>query len=33
MQSQGLSAVEFDMALKGFENERFELWRVSSKHE
>ena len=33
MQSQELSAVEFDMALKGFENERFELWRVSSKHE
>ncbi len=33
MQSQGLSAVEFDMALKGFEDERFELWRVSSKHE
>ena len=31
MQSQGLSAVEFDMALKGFEDERFELWRVSSK--
>ena len=33
MQSLGLSAVELDMALKGFENERFELWRVSSKHE
>ncbi|HEU4435798.1 MAG TPA: adenylate/guanylate cyclase domain-containing protein, partial [Pyrinomonadaceae bacterium] len=33
IESQGLSAVEFDMALKGFENERFELWRVSSKHE
>jgi class 3 adenylate cyclase len=33
MQSRGLSAVEFDMALKGFEDERFELWRVSSKHE
>jgi adenylate cyclase len=33
MRSQGLSAVEFDMALKGFEDERFELWRVSSKHE
>ena len=33
MQSQQLSAVEFDMALKGFEDERFDLWRVSSKHE
>ena len=33
IESQGLSAVEFDMALKGFEDERFELWRVSSKHE
>ncbi len=33
MQSQSLSAVEFDMALKGFEDERFELWRVSSKQE
>lgn len=31
--SQGLSTVEFDMALKGFEDERFELWRVSAKHE
>ena len=31
IESQGLSAVEFDMALKGFEEERFELWRVSSK--
>jgi class 3 adenylate cyclase len=30
--SQGLTAVEFDMALKGFEDERFELWRVSAKH-
>ncbi|HET6852395.1 MAG TPA: DUF5939 domain-containing protein [Pyrinomonadaceae bacterium] len=29
IQSQELSAVEFDMSLKGFENERFELWRVS----
>ena len=29
IESQGLSAVEFDMSLKGFENERFELWRVS----
>ena len=33
MESQHLSAVEFDMALKGFEDERFELWRVSSRHE
>ena len=33
IESKGLSAVEFDMALKGFEDERFELWRVSSKHE
>ena len=33
IESQGLSAVEFEMALKGFEDERFELWRVSSKHE
>jgi class 3 adenylate cyclase len=24
-----LSAVEFDMSLKGFDNERFELWRIS----
>ena len=31
--AERLSAVEFDMALKGFEDERFELWRVSSKHE
>ena len=30
--AQGLSVVEFDMALKGFENERFELWRVSTKN-
>ena len=29
--AERLSAVEFDMALKGFEDERFELWRVSSK--
>ena len=33
LQSQNLSAVEFDMALKGFEDERFELLRVSSKQE
>ena len=26
-----LTAEEFDMSLKGFENERFELWRVSHK--
>ncbi len=25
---EGFSAVEFDMSLKGFEDERFELWRV-----
>jgi adenylate cyclase len=31
IESEDLSAVEFDMALKGFEEERFELWRVSSK--
>jgi len=31
MESKGLSAVEFDMVLKGFEDERFELWRVSHK--
>lgn len=29
IESEGLSAIEFDMTLKGFENERFELWRVS----
>ena len=29
--SEGLSAEEFDMTLKGFESERFELWRVSQK--
>src|SRR5215216_3636560 len=29
IESEGLSAVEFDMSLKGFEDERFELWRVS----
>ncbi|HEU4766366.1 MAG TPA: adenylate/guanylate cyclase domain-containing protein, partial [Pyrinomonadaceae bacterium] len=32
LEARGLSAVEFDMALKGFEDERFELWRVSSEH-
>ena len=31
IESEGLSAVEFDMSLKGFEDERFELWRVSRK--
>jgi class 3 adenylate cyclase len=31
IKSQGLSAEEFDMSLKGFEDERFELWRVSRK--
>jgi class 3 adenylate cyclase len=29
IESKGLSAVEFDMSLKGFDDERFELWRVS----
>jgi class 3 adenylate cyclase len=33
IESQGLSAVQFDMALKGFADERFELWRVSSRQE
>ena len=28
MESGELTAEEFDMSLKGFENERFELWRV-----
>lgn len=31
IESKGLSVVGFDMSLKGFENERFELWRVSHK--
>jgi class 3 adenylate cyclase len=31
IESKGLSVVEFDMSLKGFEHERFELWRVSHK--
>ena len=26
---KSLAAVEFDMSLKGFDNERFELWRIS----
>jgi class 3 adenylate cyclase len=29
LESKQLTATEFDMALKGFENERFALWRVS----
>ena len=29
LDSKQLAATEFDMALKGFENERFALWRVS----
>ncbi|HKP83872.1 MAG TPA: adenylate/guanylate cyclase domain-containing protein [Pyrinomonadaceae bacterium] len=29
IEAEGLSAVEFDMLLKGFEDQRFELWRVS----
>jgi len=29
LEEKGLSAVEFDMSLKGFDDERFELWRVS----
>ena len=29
IEAEGLAAVEFDMSLKGFEDERFELWRVS----
>jgi class 3 adenylate cyclase len=31
IKSQGLTAEEFDMSLKGFDDERFELWRVSHK--
>ena len=31
IESSGMMADEFDMSLKGFENERFELWRVSHK--
>jgi hypothetical protein len=31
IESEGLSTEEFDMFLKGFEDERFELWRVSKK--
>jgi class 3 adenylate cyclase len=29
IESKGFSAEEFDMSLKGFDEERFELWRVS----
>ena len=32
IESKGLSAVEFDMSLKGFDDERFELWRVSQRN-
>ena len=31
IESENLSAEEFDMLLKGFEDERFELWRVSRR--
>ena len=31
IESENLAAVEFDMSLKGFEDERFELWRVSRR--
>jgi class 3 adenylate cyclase len=31
IESEALSAVEFDMSLKGFDDERFELWRVSRR--
>jgi class 3 adenylate cyclase len=31
IESDGFSADPFDMTLKGFENERFELWRVSRR--
>ena len=31
IESDGYSADPFDMTLKGFENERFELWRVSRR--
>jgi class 3 adenylate cyclase len=29
LEQKRLAAVEFDMSLKGFDNERFELWRIS----
>jgi class 3 adenylate cyclase len=31
LESDGFSAEPFDMSLKGFEDERFELWRVSRR--
>ena len=31
IESEGFSAVEFEMSLKGFEDERFELWRLSRR--
>jgi class 3 adenylate cyclase len=31
IESENLAAEEFDMLLKGFEDERFELWRVSRR--
>jgi class 3 adenylate cyclase len=31
IESEGLATEEFDMLLKGFEDERFELWRVSRR--
>ncbi len=31
IESQGFTVAEFDMQLKGFDNERFELWKVSRK--
>ncbi|HET9479462.1 MAG TPA: adenylate/guanylate cyclase domain-containing protein [Pyrinomonadaceae bacterium] len=31
LEAQRLAASEFDMSLKGFENERFELWRISER--
>ena len=31
IESEGLAAEEFAMSLKGFEDERFELWRVSRR--
>lgn len=31
IESEDLSVVEFDMSLKGFDDERFELWRVSRR--
>ena len=29
IESKGFSAAEFDMSLKGFDDERFELWRIT----